>query len=73
MTCPWPIQVASGNPEPDSPEDCWVEVECGAPLHDDPPDGQRCEAGHEFGNLQRRWAPGGSEWQREQQERRGGF
>lgn len=29
-TCDWLVRVASGNPEPDSESDCWVEVECGA-------------------------------------------
>jgi hypothetical protein len=53
--CPWLILVPSGNPEPDSEADMWREVECGAPLHDDPPDGCCCENGHVFGNLERRW------------------
>lgn len=31
-TCAWLVRVPSNNPEPDSPEDCWREVECGEPV-----------------------------------------
>lgn len=30
--CAWLVRKASGNPEPDSPEDCYVVVECGEPV-----------------------------------------
>lgn len=65
-TCGWLIQVASGAEEIDFPEDAYRLVDCGARLYFDAPDGCRCEYGHEFGNLERRWAPYGAEWQREQ-------
>lgn len=32
LTCGWLIQVASGNPEPDFPEDCYRIIECGEPV-----------------------------------------
>jgi hypothetical protein len=66
--CPWLIEVPSGNPEPDSKADTVKHVECGAILRPDGPDGEVCEAGHQFGNLERRLAPFGEEWQREQAE-----
>ena len=46
-TCPWLIRVASGNPEPDFPEDLWKEVECGAELTVNEYGSWRCAAGHE--------------------------
>lgn len=73
-TCPWTVLVPSGHPEPDSEADRWKEVACDAPLHPDPPDGEVCDAGHRFGNLERRLAPFGEEWEREQAERvEGGY
>lgn len=45
-TCPWLIEIASGNPEPDFPEDCYRIVECGAPVTVDQYGGWQCEAGH---------------------------
>jgi hypothetical protein len=69
VRCPWLIQVPNGNPEPDFPEDCYDIVECGALLRFDAPEGERCDHGHEFGNMERRCAPGGPEWQRDQMER----
>lgn len=44
-TCPWLVEVPSGNPEPDSPADCWMVVECGAAVSA-VPFGWECEAGH---------------------------
>jgi hypothetical protein len=67
--CPWLIAVPSGNPEPDSPADTIAHVECGAILRPYGPDGEICEAGHEFGNLERRLAPFGEQWEAEQTER----
>jgi hypothetical protein len=67
--CPWLIEVPSGNPEPDSPSDTIKHVACGALLRPDGPDGSVCEAGHQFGNLERRLGPFGDEWEREQTER----
>lgn len=29
LTCGWLVQVASGNPEPDFPEDCYRIIPCG--------------------------------------------
>jgi len=46
-TCRWLIQVASGNPEPDFPEDLWREIECGATLRVNEYGSWKCEAGHE--------------------------
>lgn len=69
LACPWWIEVPSGNPEPDSIADTVKIVECGARMKFDAPDGERCEYGHEFGNMELRYAPGGPEWQREEQER----
>jgi hypothetical protein len=47
-TCHWLIRVASGNPEPDFPEDLWMEVECGAELTVNEHGSWRCAAGHEY-------------------------
>lgn len=71
LECPWLIEVASGNPEPDFPEDCYNIVPCGARMRFDAPDGMICDHGHEFGNMERRLGPGGTEWQREEMERMG--
>ena len=46
-TCGWLIRVPSGNPEPDFPEDLWLEVECGAELTINEYGSWRCAAGHE--------------------------
>lgn len=46
-SCPWLIQVASGNPEPDFPEDLYVVVECGLPVSTNEYGSWRCEGGHE--------------------------
>lgn len=62
VTCSWLIQVASGHPEPDFPEDCWKVIECGAKVkagghpEDDPLDSTICEAGHG------RFAMGSAAW-----------
>lgn len=45
VRCSWLIQVASGNPEPDFPEDCFVIEECGVPLRAIT-DGWACDGGH---------------------------
>jgi hypothetical protein len=45
--CHWLIQVPSGHPEPDFPEDLWTEVECGAELEINEYGSWRCAAGHE--------------------------
>lgn len=50
-TCTWLVRVPSGNPEPDSPADCWRIVECGRPVYSlggpgDEFDHTTCEAGH---------------------------
>jgi len=44
-TCGWLVEAFNGNPEPDSPEDCYTIRECGAPLHYDT-GGWACESGH---------------------------
>jgi hypothetical protein len=46
--CHWLIQVPSGHPEPDFPEDLWTEVECGAELEINKYGSWRCAAGHEY-------------------------
>lgn len=46
-TCPWLIEVASGNPEPDFPEDLYRIVECGAALTFNEHGSWHCEHGHE--------------------------
>jgi hypothetical protein len=45
-TCPWLIEVASGNPEPDSYADTVRIVECGAPVTVNEYGSWRCEYGH---------------------------
>jgi hypothetical protein len=66
--CGWLIRVPTFHPEPDFPSDLWREVPCCAPMHFDPPNGERCEAGHVFGNMEQRYAPFGEEWNREREE-----
>jgi len=47
--CTWLVEVASGNPEPDSIEDTVMIIDCGAPrtaIHENGSDGWACEAGH---------------------------
>jgi hypothetical protein len=46
-TCHWLIEVASGNPEPDFPEDLYRTIECGAPVVFNEYGSWKCEAGHE--------------------------
>jgi hypothetical protein len=46
-TCGWLIEVASGNPEPDFPEDLYRTVECGRPIEANEFGSWRCDAGHE--------------------------
>jgi hypothetical protein len=50
LTCSWLVRVASGNPEPDSIEDTYLDVECGARVYslDGAADLEhtRCEWGH---------------------------
>lgn len=49
VSCSWLVQVVSGNPEPDSIEDTYKIVECGArvfALTFDPEGGWGCESGH---------------------------
>jgi hypothetical protein len=31
-TCTWLVRVPSHHPEPDSEADCWLEIDCGAPV-----------------------------------------
>jgi len=45
--CTWLIEVASGNPEPDFPEDMVRIIECGAPVTFNQYGSWKCEAGHE--------------------------
>ena len=45
--CTWLIQVASGNPEPDFPEDLWNEIPCGGKLTINEYGSWTCEHGHE--------------------------
>lgn len=51
-TCGWLIQVPSGNPEPDFPSDCYLEVECGAPLAFNTHGSWRCDAGHDHVSME---------------------
>ena len=46
LLCTWLVRVASGNPEPDSIEDTYRDVDCGARLLDDGHGSYHCEAGH---------------------------
>ena len=46
-TCTWLIEVASGNPEPDFPEDLYRIIECGQPVEVNEHGSWRCAAGHE--------------------------
>jgi hypothetical protein len=66
-TCPWLVEVPSGNPEPDSPSDCWLTVECGAPVTFDG-DAWSCEAGHGHRGVEAEWA---ADALRERAEREG--
>lgn len=52
-TCPWLIEVASGNPEPDSYADTVMTIECGSPLYK-VNDARRlvCKSGHTFPSYQ---------------------
>jgi hypothetical protein len=47
-TCDWLVEVPSGNPEPDSIEDCWTIRPCGARITWFGHEGASftCEAGH---------------------------
>lgn len=49
FTCDWLVRVPTNNPEPDFPEDCYRDVECGAKfrLHPELDDSFRCDRGHE--------------------------
>lgn len=71
--CNWLVEVASGNPEPDFPSDCWVTAECGAPIRRHPgypgTDATVCDAGHDRLPIEIELAPFGPAWQREQVER----
>lgn len=81
MLCDWLIEVRRPVTDemveagwyPDFPSDLVMEVECGLPMHPHGPDGWICANGHEFGNMERRYAPFGDEWQAEQAERDGVF
>lgn len=78
FSCSWLVQVASGNPEPDSIEDTYLLVDCGAPVrrHPDYPDAElgqalTCDVGHDRLSMELAQAPRGPEWAREQLERAG--
>lgn len=63
-------RIPSGHPEPDSEEDCWTIVECGASYRwIEGGERMECEAGHRFG-----WTPTAAfeEWVAEDCERRRG-
>lgn len=80
LGCAWSVQVPTAAlypPEdewyPESPEDLYTIVECGArvqALTDDPEGPWRCAGGHQFLGMEVELAPYGPEWQREQAERR---
>lgn len=61
--CNWLIEVRSGNPEPDFPEDLYRIVECGGELTVNKYGSWRCEHGHEHVSVAdpARWA-----WEAEQ-------
>jgi hypothetical protein len=61
--CGWLIQVPSGNPEPDFPEDLWRLVECGAELTVNEYGSWRCAAGHEHISVE---DPARRAWEAEQ-------
>jgi hypothetical protein len=46
VTCTWLIEVASGNPEPDSYADTIKHIECGAPLTTNEYGSYSCTNGH---------------------------
>lgn len=73
MLCSWLVRVASGNPEPDSIEDTYMDVDCGAVMRPHPgypgTDAVICDHGHERLPLEIEWAPGGPAWEREARER----
>lgn len=68
VACDWHVEVANGNPEPDSIADCYDIVPCGAPVRAFGP-GTMCEFGHDRLPIEVELAPGGPAWQREQEER----
>lgn len=77
VTCSWLVRVASGNPEPDFPEDLWTEVECGARVEEhpsykgrfEPGEATICENGHDRLPIEIAWAPYGPNWEIEARER----
>tara|TARA_R110000823_G_scaffold207934_1_gene338458 strand:- start:666 stop:905 length:240 start_codon:yes stop_codon:yes gene_type:complete len=50
-TCPWHVHAPSNNPEPSCEADCWVEIECGAPITMDSADSWHCAHGHEHVSM----------------------
>lgn len=70
VVCDWLVEVASGNPEPDSIEDTVKIVECGAKVRRHPgyPDATICDHGHDRLPIEVDLAPFGPAWQREQEE-----
>jgi hypothetical protein len=50
-TCPWLVRAPSNDPEPSCEADCWVEVECGAPVEFVTENSWRCDHGHEHVSM----------------------
>lgn len=73
VTCDWLVEVASGNPEPDFPSDCFVIVPCGARVrrHPDYPGTHAtiCDHGHDRLPGEIEFAAYGPAWQRDQADR----
>lgn len=77
IKCSWLVRVPSGHPEPDFPEDCWTEVECGARVREhpsyrgrfEPGEATICDNGHDRLPLEIAWAPFGPNWEAEERER----
>lgn len=63
-TCSWLVRVATNNPEPDFPEDCYRDIDCGAAMlvHPDLPRSFVCRSGHERIPMDVRYHSG-REWE----------
>lgn len=58
-TCEWLIRVANNNPEPDSIDDCYDIIPCGAKVTIRANEtGWDCEAGHEYTDMETRFREG---------------
>ena len=71
VRCGWLMEIPSNDPEPCCRADQYLIVEC-TELVEAVQTGTCCRAGHLREAIEIAHAPFGSEWQREQQDRRDG-